>query len=310
MQNTHEVRGNVTPLALGPIKELQNPHLMVFLKKPLYTSSAICVSLLLACCKSPSVRTLPFCPLPSSRVSHPWESKTGGGDSGSKKRRLCSANSSLPAVSQGNARWFTHVAGQRGPFTCQGRRQDKDLWKQLFSTLLLLLPGLLQKGSSSLNLVPCGCEHCSCSGKPSCAGRLASAMLRATTGPLCPGTSAMLRFQKQLSGEKPSRFSPRHTTALSKACLWKCPLALIVNEGGWETSKLWAAHLWGSSVCGLGPCPSVSWCCCISLGQGFYVKAASSVVKAMVSHAHSSGALCSMHTLLRFIFGLYPSHFL
>lgn len=96
MQNTYEVCGNGMPVALGPIKEPQNPHLIIFLKNPLYTSWVVFLYCLLAVSLSVS-RTFPFSPLSSPRVSHPWDSESGGGDSGRKKKRLCPANSSLPA---------------------------------------------------------------------------------------------------------------------------------------------------------------------------------------------------------------------
>lgn len=102
---------------------------MIFLENPLYISWAICVSLLLACCKSPSVRDSVFLPTLQPGVSHPWEHKPGDGDSRSKRKRLCPADSSLP----GECKVIYSCGRAKRPIYCRGRRQDKDLRNQLFS---------------------------------------------------------------------------------------------------------------------------------------------------------------------------------
>lgn len=167
MQNTHEVRGNGMPVALGPIKEPQNLHLTIFLKNPLYTSWAICVYLLLACCKSPNVKHHAFLPtLQPSSQSRPWESERGDGDSGSKKKSLCLADSSLLAESAKGMQGDLHKWQDKAAhFPAAGK--TRIYGSQFFRVFFLMLPRLLQKGSSPLDPVPCGlCKSWDCTGSP------------------------------------------------------------------------------------------------------------------------------------------------
>lgn len=179
---------------------------MIFLENPLYISWAICVSLLLACCKSPSVRDSVFLPTLQPGVSHPWEHKPGDGDSRSKRKRLCPADSSLPAeLARGMQGDLLMWQGKEAHLLPRAKARQGPTEPALQS---LLLPAPLQTGSSSLDPVPCGCVSTATAQTAQLCWETAPAVLGATTGPLCPGTNVMLRFQKQLSCEKLSRFTP------------------------------------------------------------------------------------------------------
>lgn len=132
------------PFALGHIKELQNLYLTIFLKNHLYVSWAIRVSLLLACCKSPSVKHCAF--YPAFKSGSPSGQGMWGWRQGEQKEEAVPClQLSASWLSQGDIRGFTQVAGQRGPFpwSCPssvGDGKTRTNGSQFFRIFFLLLP--------------------------------------------------------------------------------------------------------------------------------------------------------------------------